>query len=113
MTGKGRTGPRERQTMSGILSDRREPGGAAGPTPAAAGRAPAPTVEDETETIIIEQQALAQLSLWKRMLEAAEREFERDSPSLNDGAGATDERRWANGDKRGDRNGRDRDKDET
>lgn len=78
MTGKGRTGPRERQTMSGMLGERRETSAGAvsgGPD------LPAPAVP--TQSVIVDPssvdpQSLVHLSLWKRVFEAAEREFERD-----------------------------------
>jgi hypothetical protein len=83
MTGKGRTGPRERQTMSGMLGERRD----ATPAPLSNGPDLVPP-SAKAESVIVEEppldplsvdpQSLVQLSLWKRVFEAAEREFERD-----------------------------------
>ena len=84
MAGKGRMGPRERQTMSGMLGDRGDVAGAPvssrpdlSPRPA-----PAPAesviVDPQVGPLSVDPQALVQLSLWKRVYEAAEREFERD-----------------------------------
>ena len=78
MTGKGRTGPRERQTMSGIIGEGRDASaaatGAAEETPPAG---EAPSAATGPRPVVVDP-----LSLWKRMLAAAERDFERDDSGV-------------------------------
>ena len=73
MTGKGRNGPRERQTMSGILGEARDverPAPSVGPAPV-----PAPVTAALPASVIIDH-----LSLWERLMSVADREFEKDDP---------------------------------
>jgi hypothetical protein len=74
MTGNGRNGPRARQTMSGILGERRDVGGP--PVSAEADTVAAPPENAPPASVIIDQH----LSLWARMLNAAERAFDEDTP---------------------------------
>lgn len=64
--------------MSGTLSDRRETFGApvSDRPDLSVPREPAESVI--VDPLSVDPQSLLQLSLWKRVLEAAEREFERD-----------------------------------
>jgi hypothetical protein len=80
MTGKGRTGPRERQTMSGMLRDRHDATVASrssGPDVS-----PSPVTTTAASVIVdplsVDPQSLVQMSLWKRVFDAANRDFERD-----------------------------------
>jgi hypothetical protein len=79
MTGKGRTGPRERQTMSGILGDRRDaPAVPVSSAPDSSQPSAAPAESVIVDPLSVYPQSLVQMSLWRRVFAAAEREFERD-----------------------------------
>lgn len=73
MTGKGRIGPRERQTMSGILGgrgERREDLASEAPADPEAFTRPTPPAL----SVIVDEH----LTWWQRMVSAAERAFEKD-----------------------------------
>lgn len=88
MTGKGRVGPRERQTMSGILA-RREQRDDGAPSEASSDPNAFTRPTPPALSVIVDGE---HLTLWQRMVSAAERAFEKDdtpAPRSPTGGGRT------------------------